>query len=595
MGLENILVLTILGIAVVLFISEKLSIDLIALLVLLALTLTGLITPEEAFSGFASPAVVTVWSIFIISGGLVRSGVAETIAAAIVRLAGDSQLRLTALIMLGVGVMSAFMNNIGAVAILLPAVVSASHKLRVAPSKLLIPLAWASLLGGNMTLIGTPPNILASSILDTYQRVPSLSFFEFTPMGLIVLSTGVIYMLLIGRRLLPERTPGGDLANEYPIREYLTEVRILPESPLAGRTLRESGLSDQLEINVIQINTNGPTLYADSDRKLREGDFLLIEAPTEAIIKAGQVFRLGLPASGKLTSGRWQDTTDGLKLAEVTLAPRSTLNGLSLREMNFRARFGLSVMAIRREGQTYMSRFIDIPLHFGDALLIEGPSERVDLLRGDTNFMVLDMPQLEVRRTRKAPLAVLILLGVIVSITTGLLSVSTAMLTGAVLMVLSQTLSMTEAYEAIEWKSVFLIAGMLPLGLAMENTGTARMIATTIVDVVGGFGPSVVMMGIFLITALLTEVMSNAAATVLLVPIAIDAAIDLSVDPRTFVLAVVLAASTSFLMPIGHQVNVIIYGPGGYKFSDYTRVGVWLNIILFIVVWLTLPIVWPFN
>jgi di/tricarboxylate transporter len=536
-----------------------------------------------------------VWSIFIISGGLVRSGVAETIAAAIVRLAGDSQLRLTALIMLGVGVMSAFMNNIGAVAILLPAVVSASHKLRVAPSKLLIPLAWASLLGGNMTLIGTPPNILASSILDTYQRVPSLSFFEFTPMGLIVLSTGVIYMLLIGRRLLPERTPGGDLANEYPIREYLTEVRILPESPLAGRTLRESGLSDQLEINVIQINTNGQTLYADSDRKLREGDFLLIEAPTEAIIKAGQVFRLGLPASGKLTSGRWQDTTDGLKLAEVTLAPRSTLNGLSLREMNFRARFGLSVMAIRREGQTYMSRFIDIPLHFGDALLIEGPSERVDLLRGDTNFMVLDMPQLEVRRTRKAPLAVLILLGVIVSITTGLLSVSTAMLTGAVLMVLSQTLSMTEAYEAIEWKSVFLIAGMLPLGLAMENTGTARMIATTIVDVVGGFGPSVVMMGIFLITALLTEVMSNAAATVLLVPIAIDAAIDLSVDPRTFVLAVVLAASTSFLMPIGHQVNVIIYGPGGYKFSDYTRVGVWLNIILFIVVWLTLPIVWPFN
>jgi di/tricarboxylate transporter len=592
------MVLAILAAAVVLFVSERLRVDVVAMMVLVALVLAGQVTVEEAFSGFASPAVITVWAVFIVSGGLTRSGVADVIARQVVRLAGPNQVRLTVLIMVAVGVMSAFMNNIGAVAILLPAVMSVARETDIAPSKLLIPLAWASLMGGNMTMIGTPPNILASSILESYGNIEPFSFFDFTPMGIVVLGAGILYMVLVGRHLLPKRMPGGELADSYPVQEYLTEVRVADDSPLLGKTVREADLEQRYGLNVVHIHLccqEGETVPAMTEHRLQAGDELHVEAAAEAILASGQT--LGLVPVPDRAIQPWEREPDrtAFELAEVVLSPSSTLRGKTLRQIDFRSRFGLAVLAIRHQGRTLFERLGDVPLEFGDSLLIQGPVDKISLLRREQDFLLLDLPPVETRRRHKAPVAIAILLGVLVVVTAGWLHVSAAMFIGALLMVLSGTLTMDEAYDSIEWKSVFLIAGMLPLGLAMENSGTARLLADQIVDLVGNWGPVAVMMGIFVLTGLLTEVMSNAAATVLAVPIAIDAALSLGADPHAFVMAIVIAASTSFLMPIGHQVNVLVFGPGGYRFFDYTRVGVWLNLILLILTALILPLIWPLT
>ena len=592
MSIENILIFAIMGGALLLFISEKIRVDLVALLVLVALTLTGILSPEEAFSGFASPAVITVWAVFIISGGLTRSGVADVIARMILRLAGRNQVRLTILIMLTVGVMSAFMNNIGAVAILLPAVVSVAREVKVSPSKLLIPLAWASLMGGNITLIGTPPNILASGILANYPDIQNFTFFDFAPMGMIVLTTGVVYMVLIGRKLLPARTAGAGLSQDYPIREYLSEVQIRPGSTLTGKKVREV---DWGELNVLHIYpSSGEKLESTSDHLLTPGDQLLVESGADGLVNAVQTLGLVPVPEGNAADARIPDGT--LELAEVILAPNSRLKGRSLADMDFRGRMGLSVLAIRHAGKTLFARLAEVPLQFGDSLLVEGGGHRLEALRKDPDFLLLDSyPRIEPRRTHKAPLTVSILLISLIMVTFGWLPVPVALLIGAILMVLGGALDMNEAYDSIEWKSVFLIAGMLPMGIAMEKTGTAQLIADWIVNGIGAWGPLAVLAGMYLMTGLLTEVMSNAAATVLVTPIAIDAALRLGADPRAFVISVVLAASTSFLMPIGHQVNVIVFGPGGYRFSDYTRVGLLLNVILMVVVMLTLPLIWPLT
>jgi di/tricarboxylate transporter len=405
-------------------------------------------------------------------------------------------------------------------------------------------------------------------------------------------------MVLVGRHLLPKRSPGGDLADSYPVQEYLTEARVAGDSPLMGKTVREADLENRYGLNVIHIHLccqEGETVSAMTDHRLQEGDELHLEATADAILAASQT--LGLVPVPDRPIQPWEPEPErsAFELAEVVLAPSSSLRGKTLRQIDFRSRFGLAVLAIRHQGETLFARLGDVALDFGDSLLIQGPVDKINLLRHEREFLLLDMPPLEMRRTQKAPVSIAILLGVLVVVTAGWLHVSAAMFIGALLMVLSGTLTMDEAYRSIEWKSVFLIAGMLPLGLAMENTGTARLLADQIVGLVGNWGPLAVMMGIFVMTGLLTEVMSNAAATVLAVPIAIDAALGLGADPHAFVMAIVIAASTSFLMPIGHQVNVLVFGPGGYRFSDYTKVGVWLNVILFILTALILPLIWPLT
>jgi di/tricarboxylate transporter len=589
---EIALTLGIIVVAVVLFATEKLRVDVIALIILLTVAFTGLVTTEQAIEGFANPAVVTVWAVYIVSGGLFRTGVADMIGAQIIRLAGSSEPRLVAVIMLTCGTMSAFMNNIGATAVLLPAVAGIARQANIPLSRLLIPLSFSSLLGGNMTLIGTPPNILATAILAERGQ-PSFAFFDFAPIGIVVFATGILFMVLFGRFLLPNRQSLEDVEASYHLRDYITEVRVALDSPLVGQTLDEARLGADYDLTVLTVlraqdvqTTPGPRT------RIRPEDVLVVQGNLENLMEAQSDLGLLIEAEQKLGLAE-EEGEDNAHLLEATLAPGSPIAGQSLRRMQFRDRYGFTALAIRRHGEIITRRLRDVHLHFGDTLLLKGPRHRVSALQQGEEFLVLEPVRFQARRRHKAWMAIAILGLVLLLATIGGVHIALAMLTGALLMVLSGALTMEEAYQSIEWRSIFLIAGMLPLGTAMEQTGSAQYLANLMLGSLGPFGPMAVLAGVYIMASLITQPMSNAAATVLIVPIAIDIALSLGADPRAFALATVISASTSFITPVGHQANILVFGPGGYRFLDYTRVGLPLNIVIFGVTMIVLPILWP--
>jgi len=595
------MVLAILVIAIVLFASEKLRVDVISMMVLLSLLLLGLVDTEEAFSGFSSPAVITVWAIYIVSAGLFRTGVADFIGQRILSVAGSREPRLIGTIMLTVGSMSAFMNNIGATAVLLPAVSSIARRTRLSISKLLIPLSFGSLLGGVTTLIGTPPNLLVSNALLAAGLTP-FGLFDYTPMGLIIMLSGILYMVTIGRHLLPERQATVDLTESYRVRDYLTEVRVLPESPLVGKTAAESQFGRDYDLTIVgRIRDRGRVAATEKQRswslamrrddRVQKGDVLIVRGSLNTIlkIKKGQ----GLEIVPDVELGDAELTTDDIVIAEVIIPTRSELAGKTLRELAFRDRYNVTVLGLWRHGEPLRSKLANQPLEFADVLLVQGRRDRINLLRTDPNFLLLEPVALETRRTHKAPVALVVFAIMLGSVILGWLHISAAAVLAAVLMVLTRCLTMEEAYESVEWKSVFLIAGMLPMGIAMEKTGTAQFLADQIIAAVGGLGPQMIMIGLFILTTIITEFMSNAAAAVLVAPIAISTAVSLGANPHAFVMGVGIAASNSFLFPIGHQANVLVFGPGGYKFFDFTKVGLPLTLLIWLLLILFLPIFWP--
>ncbi len=608
MNADIILVLSILVAAIVFFAWEKIGPDIVAMLVLITLAITGLVSTDEAFRGFANPAVVTVWAIYIISDGLFKSGVADFLGANILRFAGNSEGRLIAVIMLSVGVMSAFMNNIGATAVLLPAIVGISRQMKISPSKLLIPLSFASLMGGNMTLIGTPPNILASGILLEYTHGLSFGFFDFLPMGIIILTSGILYMVFIGRHILPDTSIKDDLAQSYKIRDYATELTILPDSPLVGKTIQESRFGEDYDLTIISKLNKSPITrispQLSSTRRLvskslpvrrtetiAANDVFLVKGKLETLLKIKDMQGLKIGADIVLSDRDLQGTNTSM--AELLVAPASSLVGKTLKDAHFRDQFNLTVLALWRAGHPVRQKLAHIPVQIGDVLLVQGARESFNLVDKDPGLLLLEPVADERRRTEKAPLALAIMAIMLVVVTMGWLHISIAAVTAAFAMVITRVLSIDEAYRAIQWRSIFLIAGMLPLGIAMENTGTAQFLADKIVLYAGQWGPMGVMVGIYLLTMLLTQPMSNAAATVLIAPIAIDAAFQLGVNPQPFLMAVVIAASTAFLTPVGHQANVLVYGIGNYKFTDFTKVGLGLTALYLLLVVLLLPIFWP--
>ena len=590
MTLEIGLTLGIIVLAVILFATEKLRVDLVALMVLLTTALLGLVTTEEAFAGFANPAVITVWAVYIVSGGLFITGVADMLGERIIRIAGNSEPRLIAVIMIACGSMSAFMNNIGATAVLLPAVVGISRQAKIPLSRLLMPLAFSSLLGGNMTLIGTPPNILAAAMLSD-RGLTSFSFFDFAPMGIIVFVTGILYMVLVGRHLIPIRKPM-TTEDAYQLQEYVSEVRVLPECVLVGHNLFESRLGADYDLNVLFVIHEGVTKTAPHRNTIiGAGDILIVEGSLDNLMRAQEKLGLVIEAERKLGIGDLAE--DEHAIVEATLAPRATISGRTLRGIEFRDHYGFTALAIRRHGEVIRDRLRDVRLEFGDTLLLKGPRHRLVSLQQANEFLLLEPVQMETRRRDKAALAVGIMGLSLFLVTFMNVHISMALVIGSVLMVLTGCLTMDEAYQSIEWRSIFLIAGMLPLGIAMETTGTARYLADMLVAGLGPYGPVAVLGGVYLFASLLTQPMSNAAATVLIVPIAIDIALGLGADPRPFVLATVIGASTSFLTPVGHQANILVFGPGGYKFTDYTKVGLPLTLVTMIVTMLVLPLLWP--
>ena len=592
MTFEIALTLAIILIAILLFATEKIRIDLVALLVLLTVSITGLVSKEEVFMGFANPAVITIWAVYMVSGGLFRTGVADILGSLIMRLSGTSEVRLTIMIMLICGIMSAFMNNVGAVAVLMPAVIGISKKSKTPVSKLLIPLAFSSLLGGKMTLIGTPANILAQGILIA-RGLPSFGFFDITPMGIIVLATGIIYMVIVGRHLLPVRETADEPLSSLKLREYISDAQVTPESQLIGKNLYESKLGHDFDLMALSIIRDGEPITAlHRDFVIEQDDHLLLKGSAKNLLDARDALNLKIHTDHDFEMDDLD--TEHSYIFEATLAPRSTMVGRTLDEVRFRDRFGFSTLAIWHQGDIITDHLRDKELNFGDALLLQGPPGKVQALQDGNEFLVLEPLDLEPNLKKKAPIAAGIMLMVVLLAMFTSLGIATAMVIGSVLMVLTGCLTMDEAYESIDWRTVFLVGGMLSLGFAMENTGTAQYLADLLLGGLGDFGPLGLLAGIYILSALITQPMSNAAAVVLMVPIAVDTALSLDVNHLTFTMAVVIGAATSFLSPVGHKANVLVFGPGGYRFSDFTRVGIILTIALFIVSMIFLPIFWPF-
>ena len=577
--------------AVVLFVTEKFSTDIVAILVMIVLLVFRVLTPAEGLAGFANTATVTVGAMFVLSAGMFRSGAVNFVGKALGRLARHSSRLMLFVLMVGVGVLSSFLNNTAAVAILIPVVIVVARRAKISPSKLLMPLSFASMFGGMCTVLGTSTNILASSIAEQ-AGLGAFSMFEFTKLGIIFFAVGVAYMMTLGRRLVPDHRGQGDLTTSFGLGDYLTDLVLQTESKSVGHSLASAPLVKELNIDVLQILRGEDTLRPTPETILREGDVLRIQGDLRTINelkgRAGVTFGMSM---------NWRDehlhSTD-TRLVEAVVGPSSPLAGKSLTESRLRENYGASVLAIRQHGTLRHGQFENITLMPGDALLIDVPNDQIEHLTQQRVFLVVSRAGIPRFDWRKASKAVAIVIAVVVVAATGLLPIVAAAATGALMMVLSGCVSTEEAYGAIEWNVLFLLAGMLSLGAAMEKTGASTMLADGMIDSVGGLGPLALLAAFFGATMLLTEVMSNNATVALLLPIAITTAQAIDVDPRAFMFAVVFAASSSFMTPVGYQTNTMIYGPGQYRFKDFARVGAPLNLIFWALGTLLIPWFWPF-
>ncbi len=595
------IVLGILVIAIVLFVSERLRPDLVAVMVLLAVILTGQITPQEAFASLGNPAVITVGAIFVISAGLFHTGVAHTIGERIAAVAGKNQLRLTLIIMVTVGIMSSFMNNVGAAAVLLPAVVGLCRQARIPASKLLIPLSFGSLAGGMLTLIGTPSNLLVNAAL-LERDLGQLNMFSLTPIGIVITCLSIGYMVLVGRRLLPDRasaspfteSPVFGFTDTYHLDERLFRVRIPAGSYLIGRTLAESTLRDQWNLSAIVVERDGvETLDPAPNMVLKSGDILALEGNLEEFIKHDVE-----PYLEVLPDREWSDADlESLEVAlsEVVVAPRSSFANKTLKQSHFHEKYDLNVVGIWRGNRPIRTQLGDIALQVGDALLLQGPREKITLLEKEPDLLFLDgvngAP--EALRPAKAPWAIGALALMLLTVLLGWLDLPTAALMAGTIMILSGVLNMDEAQHAIDLKAIFIIAAMLPLGFAMEKSGTAEFLANLMVQLFGRSGGMGPLVGITLFAGLAVQVMSNSTTAVLVAPIALNVAAQLGANPLTFAVAVALAASSAYLTPISHQSHILVMATGGYRFVDYTKVGLGIWVLAMLTIIILVPLVFP--
>jgi di/tricarboxylate transporter len=601
--MEIALVCTITVGAVYLFVTERFRSDLVALMVLGVLVLVALfhpmlpgatidrwITPEEGISGFSNPATITVAAMFVLSAALQRTGAVSSFGRWLGRMGRWPSL-LMLLTMMGVALVSAFINNTAAVAVFLPVVLVACARRKVSPSKLLIPLSYASQFGGVCTLIGTSTNLLVSSMS---QRAGHGAFemFEFGQLGWILVVTGMVYMLVIGRWQLPNRR-GAELKEDYQLGDYLTELRVPAESPLVGQTALSGRLTRYAGITVLGVLRAGETLFASHSEPLQAGDILLVRGRVGELMELRTALRLELEPEVTLKDKSLAGTD--LQLAEVLVSSGSFLVDRTLSEVEFRRHYRAVVLAIQVRDQTVREKLNGVRLRFGDALLLLAPKEELVRLRGDPNFLVLDAVVDGGRRRERIPLALAIITAVVGLAAVEALPIMVSAILGCIAMVVTRCLTLEEAYAAIDWKVIFLLAGILPLGLAMERSGAASLAADRMIGMVGPFGPVAVLAVIYLVVALLTEFMSNNATAVLMAPVAISTALALGVEPKPFLMAVCFAASTSFATPVGYQTNTMVHHPGGYRFTDFMRTGIPLNLIFWGIAVYFIPQIWPFQ
>lgn len=592
--LPIILVLAILVAAVWLFATEKFPIDFVAVMVLGAVLVTGLVTVEEGISGFANPATITVGAMFVLSAGLMKTGALQALARLLERF-GRHPLGLLLLLIPAAALPSAFINNTPVVAVFLPLVLAVCARRKFSPSKFLIPLSFASQFGGVCTLIGTSTNILVSE-LSAQAGLGTFAMFEFSRLGLIMVAAGALYFLAIGYWLLPERR-GEELTATYQLGEYLTELRVMAGSPLIGKTVRAARLDRHHDVTVLEILRGAEKLFAPLNEALRAGDILLVRGKVKALMELKSATQLEIEPEFKLRDDTLR--SGDLALVETLVAPRSRLQGRTLAELEFRRQYNAIVLAIQRQGHTFREQLRSVRLRFGDALLVMGPRAEIARLRAGEDLIVLEPVDEPALRQHKGILALVIVGLVVLFAAVPLVGgrplpiLATAVL-GCVALVATRCISLEEAYAAIDWKVIFLLAGILPLGIAMEKTGAAEFLARHSLQLVGDFGPVAVLAMLYLLAAVLTECMSNNACAVLLTPIAISTATGLGLSPKPFLMAIMFAASTAFATPVGYQTNTMIYNPGGYRFTDFMKVGIPLNLLFWVLAIYFIPRFWPF-
>jgi len=589
-NLEATLVLAIVVGAMALFAFGRMRVDLVALCVLGALLILRLISPSQALSGLANPATATVAAMFVLSAGLTRTGLVQWLARQIDRLAGKTELRLIVVLSLAIAGLSAFIVNTATVAIFIPVAVVLAGARGISSSRVLMPLSFASQFGGVCTLIGTSTNILVSTIAVA-SGMRAFGLFEFAPLGLVMVAVGTAYMAFVARWLLPKREGEVQRVDKYRLADYLAEFRVGEESELVGRAWRETKASADPEITLIKLIRGDEELWRPTTTEMRAGDTLLLHGHVDRLIAAAH--ESGLELRSETVDDAVLAAGD-VKLVEALVPPRSRLVGRTLQSSGFRRRYGTVALAVQRRGKVLKRRLVDITLEGGDSLLLQGPASAVSLLMRSSDLVVTnELTDLFLRRNR-AVIALLILIAVVGVAAAGIVPILVAALLGAVAMVLLGCLSIEEAYQAIDWRVVFLLGGILPLGVALRETGAAAWIAETLVVPLASAGPLAVLAGLYIVTAVLTESMSNNAAAVILAPIAFSIAGSMDVDPRPFLVAITFAASTSFATPVGYQTNTMIYAPGGYRFADYLRVGGPLNFIFWGLAVALIPILWPF-
>lgn len=581
------LVLGLLLLAIVLFAREKLPADIITLLLLVALVGSGVLTTAEAFAGFSSDIIIILGSIFVISGALQETGLLDAIGERLVRLGRAGSKRLLLLLMGSAASISAFMNNTTVAAMLVPPVIGMARNAKTSPSRLLMPLAFASILGGTCTLIGTSTNVAVSGYIAKSQLQP-LGLFEITPIGLVIVAVGITYMVLIGQRFLPDHKEESPVA-AYALRDYLSEIVVLPASPLIGQTSVEWELS-RLDFRILSLIRGDEKIAPDSQVLIEQGDTLLVEGQVDTLMKMKKAE--GIEIRGKLDLDKLQLGKTTLKIVEVLIAPYSNLIGRTLKRADFSKRFGLPVLAIHRRGQPLREKIGDVPLLLGDLLLVEGPTDRVEMLRGTGGLVVLDEHRRPGGETRKGlcvagAFAVAIGAGAL-----GWVPLPIAFLSAALVTVLLRGISIEKARAVIDLRLLLLIGGMTAFGTAMEKTGAAALLAHWVVTALSPLGVMTVMGGFFVLTIVLTQPMSNAAAALVVLPVAMSAARALGVQERTFAIAIMLAASISFIAPL-EPACILVYGPGRYRFLDFVKVGGGLTLILIPIVLLLIPVFWP--
>jgi len=597
MNIDIIIVLGILVLGFILFLLEYFTIDVTALIILSCFFGLGYLTPTEAVSGFSNPAVITIGLLFILSSAIQKTGLLEYLVVTINRLLQSSRGLGMAVYYFTVSIASSLINNTAIVAIFMPVTIRLAHRYQISPSKMLIPLSYAAILGGTLTLVGTSTNLLVNSIYMSYEGVEPLGMFEFFRYGIIILIIGTIYLLIVAPKLIPSRTVTSSLTKSYHLGGYLTEMRIKKESALVGKSCLDRSINHNYDVTVLDIIRDQKHIVNNIRRTiLKEGDILFVRGTLENFIRMKEVEGITLLTDEKLTQAELEQEDN--ELVECLLTDDSDLVGKSLMSTNFRQVFGAFILAIRREGDIIRKKIAHMQLHAFDTLLVYGPTKKISTLSDRGDFIVLGKVEARLQKDRFWWVSIYVVLISIFLASIGYVPILKGAFVSVVILLCLKIITAQESYQSIHWQVIILIAALIPIGIVLQSTGTADWIGNNISRFIYLFSiswqPYVLLATIYFITMILTEISSNVATAIIMVPIAIAVSGQIGLESRPFVFAVAFAASASFITPIGYQTNLMVYGPGGYKFSDYIRVGLPLSLLLFLTAVIILPNIWSF-